>query len=345
MRLLIVTQAVDREDPVLGFFHRWISEFSKHAEGIDVICLREGTHDLPSTVRVHSLGKESGGGRVRYALRFLSLVFRLRRDTDSVFVHMNSEYVVLAGWFWKLTGKRVGLWYNHEVASVWFRVAAQLCDLVFHTSPYAASATVRRAHRMPAGIDTGLFRAHDVPAAPHSVYFQGRVAPAKKVHVLLGAIRLLRDAGIPATVTIAGPEDQAYAERLRSEFSQLFASEAAVFLGGKKNEETPALFSAHAVSVNLTAAGNYDKTVLESCACEVPVIVGSPAFAGIVPSRWELNEVDASSLAETLKQAFALSADERAFLGRELRAAVEREHGLTRLGGALAAAFEDARIL
>ena len=30
MKLLICTQAADRDDPVLGFFYRWIEEFKKY---------------------------------------------------------------------------------------------------------------------------------------------------------------------------------------------------------------------------------------------------------------------------------------------------------------------------
>ena len=61
MRLLIVTQKVDREDDLLGFFHQWIIEFAKHCESVTVICLEEGSHRLPSNVRVFSLGKERCG--------------------------------------------------------------------------------------------------------------------------------------------------------------------------------------------------------------------------------------------------------------------------------------------
>ena len=46
MKLLIMTQAVDQNDPVLGFFHRWIEEFSRHCERVHVICLKEGEHSL-----------------------------------------------------------------------------------------------------------------------------------------------------------------------------------------------------------------------------------------------------------------------------------------------------------
>ena len=116
MKLFVVTQAVDSEDPVLGFFVRWVAELAKHFERIEVVCLKEGEHDLPKNVRVHSLGKPSsakateGTGaqlvlRFRYAVRFKLLAWRLRREYDAVFVHMNQEYVLLAGWLWKLLGK------------------------------------------------------------------------------------------------------------------------------------------------------------------------------------------------------------------------------------------------
>src|SRR5580704_11376753 len=99
MRLLICTQAVDLDDPVLGFFHRWIAELSKRCERVHVICLKEGRHELPANVFVHSLGKEGGRSRVKYLLNFYRYIRELRGEYDAVFVHMNSEYVVLGGFF------------------------------------------------------------------------------------------------------------------------------------------------------------------------------------------------------------------------------------------------------
>ena len=89
MRLLIVTQAVDRNDPVLGFFHRWIEEISQHVQTVHVVCLKEGPHSLPSNVTVHSLGKESGRSRLKYVTRFYSYIWKFRGEYDAVFVHMN----------------------------------------------------------------------------------------------------------------------------------------------------------------------------------------------------------------------------------------------------------------
>ena len=63
MKLLICTQAVDREDSVLGFFHSWIREFAKHYESVTVICLYKGEYDLPENVKILSLGKEDNIAR------------------------------------------------------------------------------------------------------------------------------------------------------------------------------------------------------------------------------------------------------------------------------------------
>ena len=55
MKLLILTQVVDKEDHFLGFFHKWIEEFSKNYENITVICLKKGKYDLPNNIKVLSL--------------------------------------------------------------------------------------------------------------------------------------------------------------------------------------------------------------------------------------------------------------------------------------------------
>ena len=82
MRILICTQAVDRDDPILGFFHAWIEEFAKHVEKITVVCLRKGKYDLPD-VEVIALGERAKFAR---AFEFLSIAFGRRGEYDAVFV-------------------------------------------------------------------------------------------------------------------------------------------------------------------------------------------------------------------------------------------------------------------
>src|SRR5947207_2952335 len=134
MRLLITTQAVDTNDPVMGFFVEWLLALSNRFEHIHVICLKKGAYTLPPNVSVHSLGKPSfakamkGEGsraidRLKYTMRFYRYSWNLRGEYDSVFVHMNQEYVLLAGALWKALGRKVYLWRNHIKGSFLTNIA------------------------------------------------------------------------------------------------------------------------------------------------------------------------------------------------------------------------------
>ena len=82
MRLLIITQKVNKNDPVLGFFHTWIKELATKFESIEVICLEKGHFDLPQNVTVYSLGKEHGVTRLGYIKNFFRFSqCKLRSDT------------------------------------------------------------------------------------------------------------------------------------------------------------------------------------------------------------------------------------------------------------------------
>src|SRR3989344_92970 len=116
-KILIVTQKVDKNDPILGFFHRWLEEFAKYFEKVTVICLEKGKCDLPQNVKVLSLGKENGRSKFKYLKNFYHFIWQERENYEVVFVHMNEEYVLLAGLPWRLLGKRISMWRNHPAGS------------------------------------------------------------------------------------------------------------------------------------------------------------------------------------------------------------------------------------
>src|ERR1700722_5572507 len=107
MKLLILTQKVDINDPILGFFHSWINTLSLRFEKVTVICLEKGQYNLPPNVKVLSLGKEYRRSRFNYVKKFYSYIWSERDEYDAVFVHMNQEYVLLGSLFWKLWNKEV----------------------------------------------------------------------------------------------------------------------------------------------------------------------------------------------------------------------------------------------
>lgn len=273
MKLLIVTQAVDTQDPVLGFFVRWIEELSNRFECIEVICLKEGKYDLPQNVRVYSLGKERGRpffGAFAYGWRFLALAWRLRNDYDAVFVHMNQEYVLLAGWLWKLLDKRIYLWRNHYAGSWLTNVAAAFCEKVFCTSKHSYTAKYKKTVLMPVGVDTERFKPDPlVERKPRSILFLARISPSKRPEMLLDALATLARENVAFTATFVGsplPKDESYYEGLQARASTLGLGNAVSFLPGVPNSETPKLYRTHEIFVNTSPSGMLDKTIFEAAA-------------------------------------------------------------------------------
>lgn len=318
MRLLIVTQAIDAEDPVLGFFCCWVEEFAQHCERIEVICLKEGKHALPGNVRVHSLGKPSfakateGAGtrflnRIRYTWRFLSLAWRLRGDYDAVFVHMNPEYVLIAGWLWQLFGKRIYLWRNHYAGSSLTGLAVAFCTKVFCTSKHSYTARYAKTVLMPVGVDTSRFTPDlRVARVPHSILFLARMAPAKRPEMLLDALAELARRGVPFTATFVGsplPRDAGYyaslVERVRAEG----LADRVTFRPGIANSETPDLYRAHQVFVNTSPSGMLDKTIFEATASGCRVLAASADFAELAGSESYFE--NATELAEKISVVLA----------------------------------------
>lgn len=335
MRLLILTQKMDETDPVLGFFVRWVEEFARRCEHIFVVCLEKGEYDLPGNVEVYSLGKEAVktengtlkiAHRLAFIFRFYRYVWSRRHGYDSVFVHMNQEYILLAGVFWRIFGMRVGLWYNHTAGSRLTEVAMRLSHIVFHTSPYAFTAGTPKSKRMPAGIDTDLF----IPGASNirtknSLLFVGRIAPLKGVLELIHACQKLFGQGVEFSLDIYG---EASTEYVAYEKECRIAAEGLpiTFHGAVSNYELPKIYANHGIFVNLTPAGNYDKTVLEAMACGVLVAVSSPAFSDIIPEEYRPREKEAESLKDVLNTLLTLDRSSREDLQNRYRDYVVNRH-------------------
>lgn len=307
MKLLIVTQAVDADDPILGFFCRWIEEFATRVERVEVICLREGKHALPANVRVHSLGKERGRpvlGAAAYALRFIALAWRLRRDYDAVFVHMNQEYVLIAGWLWKIMGRHVYLWRNHYAGSWLTDIAAAFCTKIFCTSKYSYTARYAKVALMPVGVDTSRF-AHDsrVTRVPHSILFLARIAPAKRPEILLGALAMLNGRGVRFTATFVGsplPEHESYYADLIAQADTLGLRTMVSFKTGVPNSETPKLYQSHEIFVNTSPSGMLDKTLFEAGACGAIPLAMSDDWATVAGT--DLSFAGETELSERLER-------------------------------------------
>jgi len=59
LNILVFTQKVDKNDDVLGAFYYWWEKLAVRANNLNIVCLYEGEHRLPSNVKVFSLGKNN----------------------------------------------------------------------------------------------------------------------------------------------------------------------------------------------------------------------------------------------------------------------------------------------
>ncbi|KKW35752.1 MAG: hypothetical protein A2004_00915 [Spirochaetes bacterium GWC1_61_12] len=339
LKLLVFTQAIDRNDPILGFFHAWVAELAVRCEKVLVLCLREGKHDLPQNVKViHILPCEGQtfARRIKVILRILRLAWELRREYDSVFVHMSQEFVLAAGWLWKLLGKQVFLWRNHYAGSILTDISALFCIKIFYTSKSSYTAKFRKAVQMPVGIDTDLFTPPAFAEAssgkrgervPGSVLSLGRIAPSKRLEILIEALR-----GLDCTADFYGPADAGYLKKLKA----LAQNMPVCFHGSVLNIETPQIFASHEVFVNLSPAGMFDKTILEAAACGCLIITTSPDAAALFGEP--LVEPTAAAVAQKLGKLFELSADEKNRLRGKYRGSAEG-HSLAKLIEKLCAEF------
>ena len=329
-RLLICTQSVDLDDPILGFFHRWIDELSKHCEKISVICLRQGRHSLPENVSVYSLHKEYGVSRIKYVFNFFRYIWKLRHDYDSVFVHMNQEYVFLGGNLWRIWGKRVVLWRNHKKGSFLTRLAGRYSHIVCYTSESAYVASFKNAIQMPIGIDTGLFKP-DTSADPRSILFLGRLDPIKNADVFVEALELLSDDGVGFTADIyGGPThgNEKYAQAIRNKVASPILNGHVRMHVGITHSHTPDIYRSHALYVNLTPSGSFDKTIGEAMASGLVVIVANESLRGVIADEFIAEADSVESVRCALQVALTLSEKRRSEIAKKSRVYILNEHSL-----------------
>lgn len=360
MRLLIVTQVVDKNDSNLGFFHRWIEEFAKHCESIIVICLKEGLHQLPPNVAVYSLGKPSfapdsakatmgrkaseGEGRrllsrIRYALRFRKLIREHSGEYETVFVHMNPEYVLLGGFFWRTQGKKIALWYVHKSVTWMLRIALHLSDVVFTASQESFRIVSPKVRIVGHGIDTSAFRGATRPPARGTLRLLtlGRITASKRIILMLDMCDELTRRGRDFVFRITGEpltyEDHAYAKLLQKAIDARPYKDRVHLSGAIPHEKIPEALASVDVLVNLSTTGSMDKAVLEAFAAGCPVVTSNDAYAGVAVARY-VRSAHPAALADAVEK--AVHDDPQ-----PSREYVEQHHSLPRLIERVLAEFSE----
>lgn len=341
MKLLIITQKVDKHAPILGFFHEWLVRFAKEVDELTVICLQKGEYNLPDNVRVLSLGKEAEGSKATYTSRFLRYIVQERKNYTHVLVHMNPEYVVLGGLLWRMLGKKLALWYMHKSVDTKLRIAEKFVDTIFTASKSSFRLPSKKVHIMGHGIDTNLFVPAEVQQerSKFAIVSVGRPSPIKDYETLIRAAEKLKHAQIDFSVDIIGgpvsKQEQEHFDTLKALVREKKLDAEVSFRGSVDNTKLPRYLQTADVLAHMSKTGSLDKVVLEAMSCGVPTISCNDAVQRDVLGEYRRQcgfaSGDAHDLAKKLESFAVMTKEERHELGKKLRSIVVEGHSIDTL--------------
>jgi len=283
MKLLIITQKVGKNFPILGFFTKWIKEFSRQCEAVTVICLEKTENDFDKNVKVLSLGKEFGVSRIKYIFNFYKYIWNERGNYDAIFVHMNPIYIVLGGIFWKFWNKKISLWYVHKQIDLKLRIAEKFSDIIFTAAKESFNIKSKKVHIIGHGIDMDeFFPRTDKKSDIFEILSVGRLTPIKNCEILIDAGKILKEKGRQFKIVFVGTpimkSDHEYIENLKKKIIDYGIEQSVFFDGSVPNVEVYKYYAKAHLSVNLAPTGGLDKAVIESMAMGVPVILSNRAL-------------------------------------------------------------------
>lgn len=320
MRLLIVTQTLDRNDPILGFFVRWVEECARQFDMVHVLALNVGEYTLPDNVVVQCLGKSDGKGRLTQLMRLWRYCWRQRTQYDVVFCHMNPEYVLYGAAVWKLLRRPIGLWYTHGSVPRALRFAEPLVHSIFTASAESCRITSPKVQITGHGIDTDFFSPGTRQYREDGVLrciAVSRIAPIKRIHVIIEFVQQLVAQQVPVQLTVVGipreTADHAYYQELIDLVHHHDVESVVQFVGGKNQEEVRDLMQQHDVLVHASHTGSLDKVLLEAAAVGLGIVqcdAADPAsiaatYTDTRPSNYHVPSAhNLSALIATIKKSY-----------------------------------------
>jgi glycosyltransferase involved in cell wall biosynthesis len=320
VKLAVITQRVDEDDPALGATAAKIRALAALVDELVVLTLDARPTALPENVRVRTFG---GGSKVGRTARLVTALARER--PTAVVAHMAPVYAVVAAVVTKPRRVPLLLWFTHWRGSRLLQVAERVSTRVLSVDERSFPLPTRKLVAVGHGIDVGPA----VPARPDDGVLRllalGRTSPAKGLEALAAAVEHL-----PATeLVVIGPSLTDEERRHRDELRSRGIRVEDPLPHGRIGEA----YAAADALVNNMRVGALDKVVFEAAAAGLPVLVASEGFdtlvAGIDPPLRFVQD-DPSSIAARVEALAAAGRERRRAIGGELRARVLRDHSVER---------------
>jgi glycosyltransferase involved in cell wall biosynthesis len=334
VRLVVITQRVDADDPALGATVAKLRALAAHVDELVVLTLTARPVDLPANVRVKEFG--ANGQLLRGARLVGLLIPELRRRPVAVLAHMSPIYAVLAAPVTRPLRVPLLLWFTHWRQSPTLRLAERLATKILSVSDQSFPLHSRKVVATGHGIEVPDER----PAARPDdgtlrLVALGRTSPAKGLSTVIEAVQRLAD--IPVEAELRGPSlteaEQTHRQELEALIDELGLAGRVRLEGPVAQSATPSVYARSDVLVNNMRAGALDKVVYEAAASGLPVAVASEGFEPLVrgidpPLRFEQDDV--AGLAECLRALHEAGPERRRAIGGELRERIVRDHSVER---------------
>lgn len=329
MKLLFITQKIHEQDDDLAFVTQWVDEFIKNDLDTQVLCLEKGEFD--DRFPVYSLGKERGLGKIRRIINFYKFIFS--HKYDYVFIHMNPEYFTLGGFWWKLQGSKMFLWYTHYTTHIHLKLAAFFSTYMFAATKQSLPQYDNNPKKTVTGhgVDVAYWQAANRCVNPQKLAMVHRLSRSKRIEIGIKALQLLPS---EYTLDIYGRAiDPEYFSELQDLVTKLNVNDRVTFHGPLPMPKLRAVYPEHRIMINM-ASETIDKTMIEAmCSGVYPVTTPSNSEAIGLP-EYPLAD-DPSSIAEFIKLQSPLKHSQT-----ELVRIVQNKHSLSNLVRRMVEHFE-----
>ena len=329
MKLIFITQQVDPADPVLGATVAKLRALAAQVDELVVLSLGAVPGTLPANCRVKTFG---GGSRAVRGLRFARVLASELRGADAVLAHMCPIYVVLAAPLARPLRIPLLLWFAHWRASPLLRAATAAATNVLSVDRRSFPLKTPKLVAIGHGIDYSQLECREDPGgdALRAVVL-GRTSPAKGIESILRAVAQVPEARLDVYGTSGSAEEIGHRAELERLVGELGLAGRAAIHEPVPRDEIGAVHARAHVLVNNMRPGAPDKAVYEACGSCVPVLASNPSFdelfAGIEPPL-HFERESSDDLAMRLRALAALSAEERASIGRTLRERAVSRHSV-----------------
>ncbi|MGN6798093.1 MAG: hypothetical protein ACTHKS_08090, partial [Gaiellaceae bacterium] len=184
MKLVVITQRVDPDDPALGATVSMLRALAERVDELVVLTLAAREAGLPRNVRIKSIAAPT---RLLRGLRLIAaLVPELGRGDVAVLAHMSPVYAVLAAPVVRARRAPLLLWFTHWRASRVLALAERCATIVLSVDRVSFPLASRKLVPIGHGIDVQALPCVERPVdGPLALLALGRTSPAKGLDAIV----------------------------------------------------------------------------------------------------------------------------------------------------------------